>query len=89
MQFSELDLIYITFRALDLLSFPGDHQFNDMFFRKVPFSGTRFHIPEVFLNHAAAKTQTLPDIIKFIVVKFRDDIWQTARGLVLLRQHPS
>jgi hypothetical protein len=60
MQFSELDLIYIKFRALDLLSFPGDHQFNDMYFRKVPFCGTQFHIPEIILNHTAAKNSNTP-----------------------------
>ena len=50
-------------------------------------SGTLLHTPADSLNGTATKNQTLPDNIKFIVFKFRDESWQRARGLVLLSQH--
>jgi hypothetical protein len=50
-------------------------------------SGTKFISQKTSSTTSPRKTQTLPDIIKFIFVKYRDESWQTARGLVLLRQH--
>ena len=64
MQFSELDLIYKKFRALNLLSFPGDHQFSGMYFRKFPFFRYTISYPGNYPQTLPRKSQTLPDIIK-------------------------